>query len=83
MTNTLTPIEHPRTGKTFGDRQTLGLNSFARAIGVTPTTVWRWKLHGVKGIRLPTERIGSRIIVSRADFDRWHRAVNADDRGAA
>jgi len=79
MTNAYTShAEHSRVEKVFGNKQLLTQCQFARAVGVAPETVWRWANHGTRGVRLPVERLGGRVFVTRAGFDAWHRAINAE-----
>ena len=71
-------LEHPRTQAVFGDAKQLSITQFARKLGIDPATAWRWKQHGSRGYKLPTERIGGRVIILRTEFDRWHKQINVD-----
>lgn len=49
----------------------------ARACGgVAVSTVWRWTLKGVRGVRLRTVHLGGRRYVLRSDLDAFLAAIN-------
>ena len=49
----------------------VALIDLARQQGVSVSTVWRWTMRGLKGIRLETFTVGGRRYTSREAFDRF------------
>jgi hypothetical protein len=49
----------------------LTLQALAKEQNVAPPTTWRWALRGVNQLRLPSAKIGSRRMTSRAAFVWW------------
>ena len=60
------------------DSGRLSVNALARREGVHSATVWRWLLHGVRGHKLHTVRVGGRRFVKEADWQVFSNAINAD-----
>ena len=68
----------------------LSMNATARHLQVHVATIWRWTLHGVRGQRLRTMRIGGRRFVFARDLEAFLASLNstndnsqpADDRRA-
>jgi len=48
----------------------------ARRVGVHVATIFRWKLKGVRGHKLPTVVIGGRRYVLQKDLDAFLAALN-------
>jgi hypothetical protein len=48
-------------------------------LDVHPTTLSRWAVHGVNGIRLVRRRTGGRLTTTRADLERFLAALNASE----
>lgn len=46
------------------------------------STVWRWALHGVRGVKLETLRVGSTLCTSREALQRFFDRLSESD-GAA
>lgn len=59
----------------------LDLKSVARREGVHFSTVWRWALRGVKGVRLPTVQVGGRRYTTAEAFQWWSRQLTAIANG--
>jgi hypothetical protein len=55
----------------------VALIDLARQQGVSVSTVWRWKMRGLKGTRLETFTVGGRRYTSREAFSRIIGAVRA------
>lgn len=51
----------------------------AQILQVHPSTVWRWKLKGVRGIKLKTIVIGGTRYVLEADLNKFLVALNDGD----
>lgn len=60
----------------FESRQ--GMQAAARKLHVHVATVCRWTLHGVRGQRLRTVRIGGRRFVLTRDLDAFLAALNQE-----
>jgi Protein of unknown function (DUF1580) len=43
----------------------------------SPPTIWRWKNHGCKGIRLPYTQVGGVSMISIQDAQKWMEEVTA------
>lgn len=52
------------------------LTEVAKLLHVHPSTVWRWKLRGVRGHRLQTVVIGGTRYVLEADLNKFLVAMN-------
>jgi len=50
----------------------------ARSVGKHMSTVWRWMLHGVRGVRLPSHRVGGRRVILQSDWETFFAKVNGD-----
>ncbi len=50
----------------------------ARREGFSPASIWRWMLHGVRGHRLRSLRIGGRRFILEQDWADFCAALNAD-----
>ena len=44
------------------------------------STIWRWSLHGVGGVKLETVKIGSRIVTSKQAVTRFITATTESRR---
>lgn len=55
----------------------LSLSQLAREEGVSPSTVWRWTLNGVRGCRLESFSVGAKRFVTREAFARFVEATTA------
>jgi hypothetical protein len=64
---------------TLGPDARLSLCNVARTLGVSPKSVARWARIGVRGVILPTVRIGGRVYILRADLDEFLAATNRSD----
>jgi hypothetical protein len=53
-----------------------------RGKGVSPTTLWRWSITGVLGIRLPTVLFGKTALTTKAALFEFLREVEAARRAA-
>jgi hypothetical protein len=51
----------------------------ARLCGVDVSTLHRWRVHGLRGHKLPTFRIGGKRYVLRSALEAFLGAVNASD----
>lgn len=54
------------------------VNELARREGLHPATIWRWLLHGVRGHKLRSVRVGGRRFVLDDDWQAFCAALNAD-----
>lgn len=62
----------------------LSMSETARACGgVAVSTVWRWTLKGVRGVRLRSVHLGGRRFVLRSDLEAFLAAVNGEADDAA
>jgi hypothetical protein len=57
--------------------QRLTLNDLASQEGVNPSTIWRWSLRGVRGVKLETFSVGSRRFTTAEAFERFVEATTA------
>lgn len=48
----------------------------------SPPTIWRWKIKGCKGIRLPFIQVGGQARISLASARQWLQDVTEASRGA-
>ena len=55
------------------------ITQVARLLAVHPSTVWRWKLKGVRGVKLKTVVIGGTRYVLEMDLKAFLAALNGDD----
>jgi hypothetical protein len=60
----------------INDRMTV--NQLARRAGVHCATPWRWMLHGVRGVKLRSTRVGGRRFILESDWLAFSAALNAD-----
>ena len=58
------------------------VNQLARREALHSSTVWRWMLHGVRGTKLRSIRVGGRRYITEADWADFSAALNADLRDA-
>ena len=58
------------------------LPELARRYDVHVSTINRWRLRGIKGVRLETARIGGKSVTSLEAGDRFNEAVTAAADGA-
>lgn len=49
----------------------------ARRVGVNPSTVWRWALHGVRGVRLESFSIGAKRFTTTNFLEEFTEACSA------
>jgi hypothetical protein len=59
-----------------GPSARVSLCKAARMLGVSPKSIARWARVGVRGVVLPTVRIGGRVFVLNADLDAFIVATN-------
>ena len=57
-------------------RHALTLAEAAEAVGVNPSTVSKWTLHGVGGVRLRSLKVGGRRRVTPGDLAAFVAALN-------
>lgn len=56
----------------------LPVNQLARREHLHVSTIWRWMLHGVRGIKLRAVRVGGRRFILESDWLAFSGALNAD-----
>jgi hypothetical protein len=56
----------------------ISLTALARREGVHLSTVWRWCLRGVRGIRLEAISIGQRRYTTLPAYERWISRINGE-----
>ncbi len=61
--------------------QRLTLNQLAKQEGVNPSTVWRWSLRGVRGVKLETFSVGARRFTTAEAFGRFVHGTTAAAQG--
>jgi hypothetical protein len=61
----------------------LTLHDLAREIEKDPSTIWRWQLKGVRGVRLETFCIGASRYTTRQAFRRFQERCTAAADGAS
>jgi hypothetical protein len=61
----------------MNSEQLISLTDLAAAVGVTYSTIWRWAVHGVGGVRLENVRRGARIFSTRALLDEFQAQLSA------
>ncbi len=54
------------------------INQLARREGIHAATCWRWMLHGVRGVKLRSIRVGGRRFILESDWLAFSAALNAD-----
>lgn len=54
----------------------IGLSHLARELNRDRSVVERWRLRGIRGVKLGTALDAGRRVTSREEFERWQRAVN-------
>jgi hypothetical protein len=59
----------------------LDLSKAAKVLAHTPhaSTLHRWAMHGVKGVRLKTVKIGGRRFTSRVEIERFIANLSKDE----
>ncbi|MGE3107319.1 MAG: helix-turn-helix domain-containing protein [Phycisphaerales bacterium] len=60
-----------------GPESRVSLSKVARMLGFSPKSVARWARVGVRGVVLPTFRVGGRVFVLKADLDEFLAATNS------
>jgi Protein of unknown function (DUF1580) len=50
---------------------------------VSPTTIWRWAAHGLRGVKLESVRLGGTTCTSVEALRRFFQALDAKARGEA
>jgi len=55
----------------------LSLSKLARQEGVSPSTVWRWTLNGVRGVLLETISVGAKRYTTQEAFRRFVEGTTA------
>ena len=60
----------------LADETRISFSALASRESVNVSTVWRWCLRGVRGIRLESISVGGRKYTSVAAFLRWSARVN-------
>ena len=63
------------------DEQRITLNKLAQKEGVNPSTVWRWSLRGVRGVKLETFSVGARRFTTVEAFGRFVDGTTAAAKG--
>ena len=53
----------------------------ARQLGVTTSTVWRWRQKGVRGVRIETFMLGGRRFTTRESYRRFVERTTAAANG--
>ena len=66
---------------TLLSEQRLTLNQLAKQEGVNPSTVWRWSLRGVRGVKLETFSVGARRFTTIEAFGRFVDGTTAVAQG--
>ena len=66
---------------TLLSEQRLTLNQLAKDEGVNPSTVWRWSLRGVRGVKLETFSVGARRFTTTEAFGRFVDGTTAAAQG--
>ena len=66
---------------TLLSEQRLTLNQLAKQEGVNPSTVWRWSLRGVRGVKLETFSVGARRFTTIEAFGRFVDGTTAAAKG--
>lgn len=61
------------------DSKRLTMSQAARRLGVHVSTVWRWRLRGVRGQRLKTVVIGGTRYVLETDLHKFLSDLNGGD----
>lgn len=64
------------------DGERLSMSAVARTLKVHVATVWRWRLHGIRGQKLRTVLIGGRRFVMAADLQDFLRSGNISRKGS-
>jgi hypothetical protein len=62
----------------IGPDARVSLSKAARMLGVSPKSIARWARVGVRGVILPTVRVGGRVFVLNADLDAFLAAINRE-----
>jgi hypothetical protein len=55
----------------------IDLKNLAQREGVHYSTLWRWAVKGLRGIKLPTRCIGRKRITTEEAFDWWSKQITA------
>lgn len=58
------------------------INQLARREHLHASTIWRWLLHGVRGTKLRSIRVGGRRFILESDWRAFDTALNADLKDA-
>ena len=61
----------------------LTLSQAARQLQLHVSTVWRWTLRGVRGVKLETSLVGGQRFTSHEALDRFVARINATDSSAS
>jgi hypothetical protein len=61
----------------------LSLSELARREGVAVSTVWRWTLRGVRGVKLENFSVGAKRCTTDQAFGRFVEATTAAAQGVA
>lgn len=56
----------------------LSVNQLARREHLHVSTVWRWMVSGVRGVKLHATRVGGRRFILESDWLAFSAALNAD-----
>lgn len=72
-----------RTESDAAQNELMTLSEAANSLAGRPhkLTLWRWTKKGVKGVKLRTTRVGSRVYVSREQLEDFQAAVAAAYNG--
>jgi transposase len=71
----------PLVGVALLDEDRMSLNEAARRLGVAPSTVWRWALRGVRGVKLETQVWGGKRYVTESSLERFREDCTAAANG--
>ena len=71
----------PLIGVALLDEERLSLTEAARRLKVSPSTVWRWTMRGVRGIKLETQVWGAKRSVTEAALEQFREDCTAAANG--
>lgn len=60
----------------------LTLNQLAKARAVNQSTIWRWTMKGVRGVKLESLAVGGVRVTSQEAFQRFIEALNPEASAA-
>ena len=65
----------------FLEEQRHSLTEAARQVNVSPSTVWRWAMHGVRGVKLETQVWGAKRFVTESALEQFRADCTAAANG--